>query len=94
MNNVYRVLKVGFTYFYKYSERRAQRQTKTNVFKFGYAEPNLILSKYSESRAQRKHKRLFFVEYDMYRRDLLSIIMCLSRITIIIRKFATYVHIE
>lgn len=30
----------------------------------------------------------------MYKRDLLSIIMCLSRITIIIRKFATYVHIE
>ncbi len=34
-------------------------------------------------------KGCFFVEYDMYRRDLLSIIMCLSRITIIIRKFAS-----
>lgn len=44
--------------------------------------------------ARRENIKGFFVEYDMYRRDLLSIIMCLSRITIIIRKFATYVHIE
>ena len=45
---------------YKNSERRAQRQTKTNVFKFGYAEPPPILSKNSERRAQRQTKTQVF----------------------------------
>ena len=36
----------------KYSESREQRQTKTEVFKFGYAETHPILWKYSESYAE------------------------------------------
>ena len=40
----------------KYSERRAQRQTKMEIFGYVYAEPRPVFFKYSERRAQRQTK--------------------------------------
>ena len=72
----------------KYSESREQRQTKTEVFKFGYAETHPILWKYSESREQRQTKtEVFKFDYaethpilSKYRDFLKKVCLCLLMI--------------